>query len=144
MSDLGNILDDKLNFDANTNFICKKANQRLLYLRKLKVFNVDRPNFCSYCRCWHGNLSVTRKNRLLKIVYQSQKILGTNLTRIGQVYEVRVIKKAISILANEIHPLYLLFCLLPSGRRYSYCRRVKSNIYLYSFVPTAVGLLNNL
>ena len=34
---LGTILDDKLNFDTNTDYICKKANQRLFFLRKLNV-----------------------------------------------------------------------------------------------------------
>lgn len=32
---------EKLTFDANTGAICKKANQRLLFLRKLQTFNVD-------------------------------------------------------------------------------------------------------
>ena len=36
---LGTILDDKRTFDENTDSICKKANQRLFFLRS---FNVDR------------------------------------------------------------------------------------------------------
>ena len=39
---LGTIFDNKLTFDANTDRICKKANQRLFFLRKLRSFQVDR------------------------------------------------------------------------------------------------------
>ncbi len=39
---LGTILDDKLTSEANTDYICKKANQRLFFLRRLRDFNVDR------------------------------------------------------------------------------------------------------
>lgn len=39
---MGTVLDAKLEiFDANTDAICKKANQRLFFLRKLSSFNVD-------------------------------------------------------------------------------------------------------
>lgn len=59
-----------LTFDANTDFICKKANQRLFFLRKLRSFNVDKSLlkvFYTSCIesvltfamiCWFGNLSV--------------------------------------------------------------------------------------
>lgn len=35
---LGTILDEKLSFEANTDYICKKANQELFFLRKLSDF----------------------------------------------------------------------------------------------------------
>lgn len=38
---LGTVIDEKPNVDANTDAICKKANQRLFFLRKLRSFNVD-------------------------------------------------------------------------------------------------------
>ena len=38
---LGTHIDDKLNFTNNTDFIYKKAQQRLFLLRKLKSFDVS-------------------------------------------------------------------------------------------------------
>ena len=39
---LGTVLDDKLNFDVNTDSICKKANKCLFFLRKLRSFDVNK------------------------------------------------------------------------------------------------------
>ena len=38
---LGKHIDDKLNFTKNVDAICKKANQRLFLIRKLKGFGVS-------------------------------------------------------------------------------------------------------
>ncbi len=46
---LGSILDD--NFDANTDFINKKANQRLFFLRKLRCFNVSVESVLYFFEC---------------------------------------------------------------------------------------------
>ena len=42
---LGTILVDKLNFDTNTDYICKKANQRLFFFKGL-IWSFFRK-FCS-------------------------------------------------------------------------------------------------
>ena len=101
---LGTALDDKLNFDTNTDYICKKTNQILFFLRKLKEFNVNssllKTFYSSFIGssltfamiCWFGNLSVTNKNRLFKTENMSQN--GTDLNSIGHVYEARATQRA--------------------------------------------------
>ena len=65
---LGNIIDDKLDGVANVKKVCKKAKQRLYFLRKLRQINVDSTimnlfynsviqsvvGFCIIC--WYGGL----------------------------------------------------------------------------------------
>ena len=67
---LGTHIDDKLNFTNNTDFIYKKAQQRLFLLRKLKSFNVSEKVLESVSRSlkesiltfnlvmprWYGNV----------------------------------------------------------------------------------------
>ena len=153
---LGTIIDNKLTFEANTDLICKKANQRLFFLRKLRGFQVDRTLmrmfYSSFIESiltfsiisWFGNLSVANKNRLGGIVKVSQKITGMTLNPLNHIYQVRATKKAKAIVDNPQHPLFTEFRLLPSGRRYAHNRKAKSNRYMRSFVPSAVGFLNKL
>lgn len=77
---LGTILDNKLSFETNSDAICRKANQRLFYLRKLRCFNVDKKLlkmfYSSFIEsiltfafiCWFGNLSISNKNKLKNVV----------------------------------------------------------------------------
>ena len=39
---LGTYIDNQLNWNVNTRKLCSKANQRIYFLRKLKLFNIDR------------------------------------------------------------------------------------------------------
>ena len=39
---LGTIIDNKLDWSPNTDACCKKVNQRMYFLRKLKQFQVDK------------------------------------------------------------------------------------------------------
>ncbi len=39
---LGTTIDNRLCFDVNTEVLCKKGEQRLYFLRKLRSFNIDR------------------------------------------------------------------------------------------------------
>jgi len=47
------------------------------------------------------------------------KIVGTPLNDLHDLYKVRSLKKVRAILADPSHPLWDEFTLLPSGRRYS-------------------------
>ncbi len=151
---LGTVLDDKLTFEANTDYICKKA--KLFFLRKLRDFNVDRSLLKMFhlsfiesvltfaMICWYDNLSMVNKNRLGSIVKLCQKIIGINLHNLDNVYQVRAIQRAKVILADLLHPLHAEFRLLPTGSWFTFSKRAKSNRYLRSFVPSAVGCLNKL
>ena len=39
---LGTVLDSNLNFSGHVDHVCKKANQRMYLIRKLKTFDVDK------------------------------------------------------------------------------------------------------
>ncbi len=153
---LGTILDDKLSFKSNSDAICRKVNQRLFYLRKLRSFNVDKKLlkmfYSSFIEsiltfaviCFFGNVSISNKNKLRNVIKLCQKTIGTSLNDLDTVYQVRATQRAKAILANPLHPLHAEFRLLPSKRRYTFPRQAKSNRYLRSFVPSAIGFLNKL
>lgn len=115
---LGNVLDDKITFDANTDSVSKTAHQRLFFLRKLRGFNVDRSLLKMLCSsfiesiltftmiCWLGNLSMVNKNSLRKTVKLCQKTNGTNLNNLDCAYRVRATQGAKVILADTQHPLH--------------------------------------
>lgn len=93
--------------------------------------------------CWFGYLGVTNKDRLSKIVQICQSIADIHFNSIGYVYEVRVIQRATSNLADFNHTLHPEFFLLLSGRTYTFLKQAKSNVYL-SFMLAVVGFLNKL
>ena len=93
---LGSIIDDRLNFNLNTENICKKGQQRLSCLRKLAKFNVDKTimrifynieSVLSFSMlCWYGNLNVKDKASLTKIVKACGKIIGAKQSRLTDLY----------------------------------------------------------
>ena len=115
---LGSIIDDRLNFNLNTENICKKGQQRLSCLRKLAKFNVDktimRIFYKSYIEsvlsfsviCWYGNLNVKDKASLAKVVKAAGKIIGAKQSSLADLYNRFVHKKAESILSANGHPLH--------------------------------------
>ena len=85
---LGTVMDDKLRWDANTEAIAKKGQQRLYFLQKLNSFSVDTKFLTLFYKsfiesivtfsfiCWFRCLSVKNKNSLQKIVNVSSKVIG--------------------------------------------------------------------
>ena len=150
---LGTILDSGLNFNANTEYITKKAQQRLRLLRKLSFFNVSKKassvfyhaHICSILRfnisAWIGNLNLKNTNNLSKVVNWASKIIGVKEDPLVLLFEKGTLKTANKILKLKKHPLNLEFILLPSQRRYK-LPITKTNRHSYSFVPMAIKLLN--
>ncbi len=72
----------------NTEVLCKRGQQRLYCLWKLRSFNVDKTLMCMFYRsyiesllsfsllCWFNSLNVKNKNCLERIVNQGNKITG--------------------------------------------------------------------
>ncbi|XP_055863995.1 uncharacterized protein LOC106080210 isoform X1 [Biomphalaria glabrata] len=150
---LGTILDNKLNFTANTDYISKKGQQRLRLLRKLSSFNVSEKalamfyhahicNILSFnITAWYGNLSIKNKNKLYRILNAAGKIIGKKQTPFGQLFETNIYKKANKILEIKNHPLCQDFVILPSQKRYK-TPIAKTNRHKHSFVPLAIKSLN--
>ena len=124
---LGIIIDNKLNFDLNTDMLNKKSQQRLFCLRKLAKFQVDRSLmtlfyksfiesvFTFSCICWYASLSLKQKNTLAMVNKVSSKIIGIQQVKLNELYDRHVLKKAESITSCSSHPLHAEFKMLPSG-----------------------------
>ena len=150
---LGTILDEKLSFAANTNFIHKKCQSRIFCLQKLRNLKVSEKVLQGFYRCfiesiltfsficWFGNLAMKSKNVLNRIVNVCGKVVGERQDCLRELYERRVEKKARMVANDENHVLTHLYELLPSGRRF---RMLKSKTVRTrnSFVPTSIELLN--
>ena len=131
----------------------KKCQQRLHVLRRLRAFNLD-PKYLlllyrsivesvlSYCSvCFFPLLSVTNRNKLIKISNTASKIIGLPTPALTDLNERATVRKARVVAADSNHPLHEYFEILPSGRRYR-CLKCKKARYGKSFVPTAIKQLN--
>ena len=73
---LGTVLDNKLTFTPNTDFVHKKCQQRMYCLQKRRCLDVHTKILRTFYRsfiesvhtfvfvCWYGGLSVKNKNVL--------------------------------------------------------------------------------
>ena len=150
---LGTIIDQSLTFSHNTDYIYKKANQRLYLIRKLRSFGVSQHILITAYRslvetvlsynmtAWYGNLNVKNKNKLSKIVKIAGKLTGKPQKQLCDIFDRAVNRKARKISGDASHPLNSAFELLPSGRRYR-VPRASRNIYKKSFIPCAILALN--
>ena len=150
---LGTIFDDKLRWDANTEAIAKKGQQRLYFLRKLNSFSVDTKFLKLFYKsfiesiltfsfiCWFGSLSVRNKNSLQKIVNISSKVISEPQRSLQAFFEQQVVRKAFSIINAEDHVLNDHFQHLPSGKRFRQ-PLCMTNRRKFSFVPMAIAILN--
>ena len=151
---LGSILDSKLNFNANTDYIVAKAQQRLYLLRKLKSFQVSQNILQLVYRSliesvltfniilWYGNLSVKNRNKLSRIVNMAEKVIGLRQNSLLSIYHSAVARKSQNIINDSDHPMYCHFQKLPSGRRYR-IPFARKNLFKKSFLPSAVSILNS-
>lgn len=150
---LGTIIDSKLSWNLNTEAIYKKAQQRLYFLRRLRHFNVDRSIMTVFYETfvhsimtfnilsWYGNITLTNKNKLNKLVNIAGKIVGKKLDKLECFHEQQALRKLHKILKDPKHPLATEFQYLPSGRRIRACPS-KTNRTIKSFVPVAIRLYN--
>jgi hypothetical protein len=152
---LGTVFDHQLKWDANTDFVVKRGQQRLYLLRKLNSFSVSSVILTRFYQsfieslltfsfvCWFNNLSVKDRNSLVSIVNISSKIIGERQRDLGSFCDRQIIRKAASIMSIPDHVLAKEFSLLPSNRRYAQPAS-KTNRRSKSFVPSAVRLLNKM
>ena len=151
---LGTVLDKNFKFSEHVNSICKKANQRLYLIRKLKSFDVDanvlelvyrslvQSILCFNIVTWFGNLDQKDKNKLNRVVNIAGKVIGKKQESMSNIYIDFVKRKAKKIINDSSHPLFSHFRQLPSGRRFR-APAWKRQLYKRSFVPTAINILNS-
>lgn len=151
---LGTVLDKKLSFSFHVDNVCKKANQRLYLLRKLKCFDVRSEILETVYRSlvesiltfniivWFGNLTVKDRARLSRVVKLAGKIIGSEQRQLSHLYNMFLKRKAQKIRLDPTHPLHNSFQMLPSGRRLR-TPLAKRNLYKHSFIPSAISILNS-
>ncbi len=67
---------------------------------------------------WHQYTTKSDLRRLRRVVRTAERIIGTTLPTLQELYSSRVRKRAGKITLDPSHPAHSLFELLPSGRRY--------------------------
>jgi hypothetical protein len=150
---LGTMIDNKLTFTANADMIFRKCRQRMYMLYQLRSLLVSQKVLEQCYRafieslltfsfvCWYQTLNVRSKKLLNGITNTCSKIVGRKQAPLSELYQRRVLGKAIRIKDDPSHPMSHMFELLPSGTRLRNikCRTVR---YQSTFLPTAVSLVN--
>ncbi len=137
---LGTTISQDLKWDTHIDSIVKKAQQRLYFLRQLRKFNLPQELLkqlysaiiesvlCTSITVWFSSATKSDLRRLQRVVRTAERIIGTTLPTLQELYLSRVSKRAGKITLDPSHPAHSLFELLPSGRRY---RALSTRICLY-------------
>jgi hypothetical protein len=152
---LGTVIDEKLNFNSNTQSIHKKYQSRIYLLQKLRKLGVNsrilQTFYSSFIEsvltfsfiCWYGSLCVRSKGVLDRVVNVCGKIVGVQQKSLSVLYERRVTRKASNICTDRSHVLAHYFELLPTGRQFR-VPKTRTGRGRNTFIPKAISLLNNL
>ncbi|KAI3353867.1 hypothetical protein L3Q82_005075 [Scortum barcoo] len=115
---LGVQLDDKLDWTANTDALCRKGQSHLYFLRRLASFNICKKLLQIFYQsvvasallyavvCWGGSLK--KKDtacRLDKLVRKAGSVVGTELDSLTSVAERRTLNRLLSIIDNPRFPV---------------------------------------
>ncbi len=90
---------------------------------------------------WYGNSSNQDYKALQRVVRLAERISGSALPSLQDIYFKRCKSRAAKILKDSTHPGNHLFCLLPSGKRFR-SMMAKTERLRRSFFPQAIRLLN--
>ena len=146
---LGVHISSDLTWSKNISHQVGKAQQRLYFLRKLKQAHLPQNLLINFyratieslltycCTVWFASCTVENRRDLQRVVRMAEKVIGTTLPPLSDLYAGQLCKKASCISKDPTHPGHVLFAPLPSGRRY---RTIKThtNRLRNSFYPQAV------
>ncbi len=133
--------------------IVRKAQQRLYFIRQLRKFNLPQELLkqfysaiiesvlCTSITVWFSSATKSDLRRLRRVVRTAERIIGTTLPTLQELYLSRVSKRAGKITLDPSHPAHSLFELLPSGRRYR-ALSTRTTRHRNSFFPQAIHLMN--
>ncbi len=150
---LGNTISRDLKWDNHIDSIVKKAQQRLYFLRQLRKFNLPQELLkqfysaiiesvlCTSITVWFSSATKSDLRRLRRVVRTAERIIGTTLHSLQELYLSRVSKRACKITLDPSHPAHSLFELLPSGRRYR-ALSTRTTRHRNFFFPQAIHLMN--
>ena len=150
---LGTYIADNIKWQENISDICKKARQRLYFLRTLNSFNVHRDILISFYRAtiesiltrsflvWYKAASQNDLNKLGSIIQTAEKIIDISLPSIEQLYKERSLNRTLAIIKDDFHPANELFVLLRSRKRFR--TFIGNKRFTNSFYPSAVKVFNS-
>ncbi len=143
---LGVNISEDLTWTTHIQTQVKKARQRLYHLRQLRRFRVSPSILKTFysgtiesvlTQCisvWYGNSSSQDCKALQRVVRLAERISGSALPSLQDIYLKRCRSRAVKIIKDSNHPGNCLFTLLPSGK----CFRslmAKTEILRRSFFP---------
>ncbi len=150
---LGTTISQDLKWDIHIDSIVRKAQQRLYFLRQLRKFNLPQELLkqfysaiiesvlCTSITVWFSSATKSDLRRLRRVVRTAERIIGTTLPTLQELYLSRVSKRAGKITLDPSHPAHSLFELLPSGRCYR-ALSTRTTRHRNSFFPQAIHLMN--
>ncbi len=147
-------ISQDLKWDNHIESIVKKAQQRLYFLCQMRKFNLPQELLkqfystiiesvlCTSITVWFSSATKSDLRRLQRVVRTAERIIGTTLPTLQELYLSRVSKRTGKITLDPSRPAHSLFELLPSGRRYrALCTRTTR--HRNSFFPQAIHLMNS-
>ncbi len=150
---MGITISQDLKWDNHIDSIVKKAQQRLYFLCQLRKFNLPQELLkqlysaiiesvlCTSITAWFSSATKSDLRRLQRVVRTAERIIGTTLPTLQELYLSRMSKRAGKITLDPSHPAHSLFELLPSGRRYR-ALSTRTARHRNSFFPQAIHLMN--
>ncbi len=127
---LGTTISQDLKWDNHIDSIVRNAQQRLYFFRQLRKFNLPQQLLkqfysaiiesilCTSITVWFSSATKSDLRRLRRVVRTAERIIGTTLPTLQELYLSRVSKRAGKITLDPSHPAHSLFELLPSGQCY--------------------------
>lgn len=111
---LGGLLSLDLRWCSHTDSVQKKAQQRLFFLLKLKMYNLPQVIFyidivwsvlCVSITEWFGSSTNQTRFKLEQTIRSSERIIRGDLSFIQDLYRSRVREKAVNISTHRGHKL---------------------------------------
>ncbi len=118
---LGTTISQDLKWDNHIESIVKKAQQRLYFLRQLRKFNLPQELLiqfysaiiesvlCTSITVWFSSATKSDLRRLRRVVRTAERIIGTTLPTLQELYLSRVSKRAGKITLDPSHPAHPLW-----------------------------------
>ncbi len=151
---LGVNISEDLTWTTHIQTQVRKARQRLYHLRQLRKFRVSPSILKTFyagtiesvlTQCisvWYGNSSSQDCKALQRVVRLAERISGSALPSLQDIYIKRCRSRAVKIIKDSNHPGNCLFTPLPSGKRFR-SLMAKTERLRRSFFPQAIRLLNS-
>ena len=153
---LGVIIDNKLNWQPNTEAVIKKVQSRMHCLRKLRSFEIDQKILQIFYSssvlsvltfgavCWGGNVAERERGAIDKTIKKAGDVIGKTQENFDSFYRRRLTDKTNRILTDDSHPMRADFDKrrsVRSGRMKQV--DMKTERYRRSFFPRALNAIND-